>query len=306
MPEALLIGCKGQDGSYLSQLLSENGYSVTGIGRSFDVTNTTEVRRLVAHTQPAEIYYLAAFHHSSEDPPVDDNELIATSLAVNTIGLNAVLGAVVSESPASRLFYAGSSRMFGDPATSIQNEDTPYRPACAYGISKTAGAEICSYYRRARHVFATTGILYNHESPLRPPKFISRKIVRAAVSIARGSRQKLVVGNLDSRVDWGYAPDYTRAMWRILQLEQPSDFVIGTGILHSVRDFLQIAFAELKLDWQEHVTQNASSLTLKSPNATLCADSSKLRARTGWRPEVDFHQMVRLMLAAEQHSQSQP
>ncbi len=299
MPKALLIGHRGQDGSYLSQLLAENGYSVTGIGRPFDVTNATEVSRLVAQTQPAEIYYLAAFHHSSEDPPIDDIELMATSLAVNTIGLNTVLGAIVSECPASRLFYAGSSRMFGDPATSTQNEDTPFRPTCAYGISKTAGAGICSYYRRVRNVFATTGILYNHESPLRPPKFISRKIVRAAVSISRGSRQKLVVGNLDSKVDWGYAPDYTRAMWRILQLEQPSDFVIGTGMLHSVRDFVQTAFGELNLDWQEHVTENASFLTLKPPKGTLCADSSKLRTLTGWRPEVDFHQMVRIMLAAE-------
>ncbi len=188
MSKALVIGHKGQDGTYLSQLLRDKGYTVTGIGREADVTSATQMRRLLADTRPNEIYYLAAYHHASEDPPVNEHELISTSLAVNTNGLNNVLGAVVAESLASRVFYAGSSRMFGEPTTSPQNEDTPFRPLCAYGISKVAAMEICAYYRATRHVFACTGILYNHESPMRAAKFISRKIVRAAVQISRGSK----------------------------------------------------------------------------------------------------------------------
>jgi GDPmannose 4,6-dehydratase len=316
VPTALLIGHKGQDGTYLSQLLRENGYSIVGVarrsvetdlvglGHPLDITNRVDMRRLVAVTRPDEIYYLAAFHHSSEDPPIDDHELISTSLAVNTLGLNNVLDAVVSESPASRVFYAGSSRMFGDPPTLLQNEETPFRPICAYGISKTAGMGICSHYRELRDVFVATGILYNHESPLRPPRFISRKIVRAAVNISRGSTKKLIVGHLDSKVDWGYAGDYTQAMWRILQLDQPSDFVIGTGILHSVRDFVQAAFGELELDWNEHVLEDPAFLNRRSPKGTLCADSSKLRKLGAWRPEVDFQQMVRIMIDAEKESKN--
>jgi GDPmannose 4,6-dehydratase len=316
VPTALIIGHKGQDGTYLAQLLGEKGYSITGVARGsverdgnggcsghpVDVTNGAAMRRLVAEVHPDEIYYLAAFHHSSEDLRIDDHELISTSLAVNTLGLSNVLGAVVSDSPASRVFYAGSSRMFGDPTTPFQNEETPLRPNCAYGISKTAGMEICHYYRRLRNVFAASGILYNHESPLRSPRFISRKIVRAAVSIARGSTDKLVVGNLNAKVDWGYAPDYTRAMWQILQLDHPSDFVIGTGILHSVRDFVQAAFGALGLDWKEHVLENSAFLNRESPKSTPCADSSKLRTLVGWKPEVDFQQMIRIMIDAEKES----
>ena len=315
MPTALIIGHKGQDGTYLSQLLRDKGYSVTGAGRRCvesdlpgihkgpaDVTNDKDMRRLLAETRPDEVYYLAAFHHSSEDARIGDQELIYRSVAVNTLGVSNVLEAVVSEKLASRLFYAGSSRMFGSPATVLQNEDTPFRPTCAYGISKTAGAGICSYYRELRGVFTATGILYNHESPLRPPNFISRKIVRAAVAIARGAADKLIVGDLNSEVDWGYAPDYSRAMWQILQMDQPSDFVIGTGKLHSVRDFVEAAFSGLGMDWREHVRENPSFLNRKQPQGKLCADSSKLRALSDWRPEVDFRQMVQIMIAAEQQS----
>jgi GDPmannose 4,6-dehydratase len=315
VPTALIIGHKGQDGTCLSQLLREKGYSVIGLARGsvegaatavgrghpFDVTNHSDMLRLVAEVRPDEIYYLAAFHHSSEDPRIEDHELISRSLAVNTLGLNNILGALVSENLESRVFYAGSSRVFGQPTTLSQNEETPFRPICAYGISKTAGIGICKHYRAGRRVFAATGILYNHESPLRSPKFISRKIVRSAVSIARGSTEKLTVGNLNAKVDWGYAPDYTRAMWLILQLEQPSDFVIGTGILHSVRDLVQTAFGELGLDWKEHVRENGAVVNPESPNA-LCADNSRLRTLAGWQPTVGFRQMIRIMIEAEKES----
>jgi GDPmannose 4,6-dehydratase len=301
MSKALVIGHNGQDGTYLSQLLRDNGYNVIGIGKESDVTSAAQMRHLLAGTRPDEIYYLAAYHHASEDAPVNEHELISTSLAVNTNGLNNILGAVVAESLASRVFYAGSSRMFGEPTVSPQNETTPLRPLCAYGISKVAAMEICAYYRATRNVFACAGILYNHESPRRAAKFISRKIVRAAVQIARGSKEKLTIGNLDARVDWGYAPDYVRAMWQILQLAQPADFVIGSGILHSVRDFVEAAFNCVGLNWESHVLLNPNALGRKAPQALLVADCSKLRSLTGWQPEVDFRQMVQIMVDAEKN-----
>ena len=305
MSKALVIGHSGQDGTYLSEQLKARGYTVIGVGRpvldkrSFDVANPSHMRRLVAESQPDEIYYLAAFHHSSEDAPMNEHELLATSLSVNTSGINNVLGAVAAESPATRVFYASSSRIFGDPASSPQNENTPLRPTCAYGISKTAGMGICSYYRSTRNIFAACGILYNHESPLRPAKFVSRKIVRAAVQSALSSTAKLTVGNLDATVDWGYAPDYVRAMWQMLQLDQPADFVIGTGIPHTVRDFVEAAFGALNLDWRNHVQENPNFLARKSAQGVMLADSSKLRSISGWQPSVDFAKMVHLMIEAE-------
>lgn len=303
MPKALLIGHNGQDGVCLTRQLQAKGYTIRGVGRSdsgvFDIGKFGDMRRLISAMQPDEIYYLAAFHHSSEDPPIDEHALIAKSLEVNTLALNNVLGAVAQEANGSRVFYASSSRVFGSPMAFPQNEDTPLRPACAYGISKVAGMDICAHYRTTRKVFASAGILYNHESPLRQPKFISRKIVQAAVRIAAGSQEKLVIGSLAAKVDWGYAPDYTRAIWQILKLDQPADFVIGTGVLHSVQDFVEAAFAELGLSWREHVTENPNFLARKGAPVPMLADSSKLRAATGWQPEVDFFQMVRIMIEAE-------
>lgn len=268
-----------------------------------DVGNQSALCGLMARIQPTEVYYLAAYHHSSQQQGAEHHLLISRSLEVNTLGLNNVLHAVVKESPVTKVFYAGSSRMFGDPPRAVQNEHTPFRPRCAYGISKTAGAQVCRYYRDTLGVFAVTGILYNHESPLRPLQFISKKIVAAAVSISRGSTAKLVLGSLDSLVDWGYAPDYTDAMWRMLQLENPVDCLIGTGILHSVRDFVDIAFRAVGLDWRDHVTVNTSILTQPSPSNALCADVSRLRSLTSWKPTLSFQEMIEAMIAVEKEEQ---
>ena len=314
MPTALVIGHRGQDGTYLGQFLRKQGYFVTGVSRQFataegagsfnslDVTDSAGVVRLLAETRPDEVYYLAAFHRSSEDAPMEPHDLISHNFAVNSLGLNNTLGAIACESPDSRLFYASSSRVFGDPDTPQQNEQTPLRPTCAYGISKVAGMEICRYYRSSKNVFASSGILYNHESSLRPGRFVSKKIVRSAVRISRGIKEKLVVGDLNARVDWGYAPDYVRAMWNILNSNAPTDFVIGSGILHSVREFVEAAFSAVGLTWPEHVVQNDALLSGKPTKGVLCADSSKLRSMTGWKPEVDFHQMVRIMVDDENQS----
>jgi GDPmannose 4,6-dehydratase len=220
---------------------------------------------------------------------------------VNTLGLNNVLAVVAgSPAPKPRVFYAASSRVFGDPAGDVQDENTPMAPVCAYGISKTAGVHLCRYYRREHDVYVSTGILYNHESPLRPEHFVSKKIVRAAVRIRSGLERELVLGNLDARVDWGWAPDYVEAMHAILQLGWPDDFVLASGILHSVQEFVEIAFSAVGLNWREHVVERASILKGHGAEKPLRGSSAKLTAATGWRSRVSFEEIVRIMVAAEE------
>jgi GDPmannose 4,6-dehydratase len=272
-------------------------------GAAIDFRQAQAVRLVLAAFQPDEIYFLAAFHHSSEDTPLDDQELIERSVEVNTLALNNVLAGIAKESPHSRLFYAASSRIFGVPTSARQDETTPINPVCPYGISKAAGLQLCRYYRSRRAVFASVGIFYNHESPLRSSRFISQKTVSAAVRISRGSKEKLVIGDLSALVDWGYAPDYMLAAWQILQLDEPGDYVIGSGVTHSVREFVEATFDALGMDWTRHVTEDPALLTRTAPASTpasiLCADTGKLHRRTGWRPQVSFEAMVEKMVEAE-------
>ena len=311
MPKALVIGCYGQDGRYLSRLLLAKGYDVLGFDRHavfgpaewtggvVDFAAADVTCSLLSGFSPDEVYYLAAYHHSSEDPPVNEHELVARSFDVNTLALNNVLHGIARGSPRSRLFYAASSRIFGEPSGDEQDEATPATPTCPYGISKSAGMQLCRYYRKALSVYASVGIMYNHESPLRPSRFVSKKIVGAAVRISRGSNQRLVVGDLHALVDWGFAPDFVRAMWQVLQLKDPDDFVIGTGALHSVLEFVQVAFGVLGIDWRPYVAEDPALLTRQAPNLTLRANTSKLCRMTGWRPRVSFEEMVARLVKAE-------
>jgi GDPmannose 4,6-dehydratase len=253
---------------------------------------------------PDEVYYLAAFHHSSEGAVLDDGELVRRSFEVNTLALNNFLDVIAATLEHTRLFYAASSHIFGDPPTAVQNESTPLNPIDPYGISKAAGVHLCHYYRRQRKVFCSVGILYNHESPRRGEEFVSQKIVRAAVRISHQAQEKLVLGNLEAMVDWGYAPDYVDAMWRILQLPEADDFVISSGSLHSVRDLAQTAFEAVGLNWQEHVEANPG-VTWKRYGNTLQGDSSKLENRTGWRPSLTFTEMMQVIVKAEEAKWSQ-
>jgi len=299
LKKALVVGSRGQDGSYLVEQLSQKGYLVNGVDRgSTDITDHAQVRHLVASVRPDEIYYLAAFHHSSEDLPIDTHELMEKSFAINTLALNHFLDAVADEAPDCRLFYAASSHVFGDPAEDLQDERTAMNPVGAYGISKAAGVRLCRYYRTQRKVFASAGILYNHESPRRSTAFVSRKVVRAAVRISRHEQDQLVIGDLDAKVDWGYAPDYVDAMWRILQLGAPEDFVIASGGVHSVRELVQIAFEAVGLDWALYV-QIDPGVTRNSRRGLLQGDSSKIQATTGWHPTKTFREMVIEMVQAE-------
>ncbi len=313
MTKALVIGSNGQDGSLLCTLLHKKGATVFGIDRAIgeqiqtfvrfsalDICDLPRVNELLAEASPDEVYYLAAYHHSAEQPK-PPGEVVALSLQVNTQGLNNVLAAIAdSPTPRARVFYAASSRVFGDPADDVQDENTPMAPVCAYGISKAAGVHLCRYYRREHGVFVSTGILYNHESPLRPEYFVTRKIVRAAVRIRSGLERELVLGNLDARVDWGWAPDYVEAMHAILQLGCPDDFVLATGVLHSVREFVEIAFSAVGLNWREHVVERGGVLEGRRAVKPLCGSAARLQAATGWRPRVSFEEMVRIMVAAEE------
>lgn len=326
MKNALVVGYSGQDGSYLVEHLRAQGYTVAGVDRGnakpplpeggpINIQDYAQVLNLLRSFKPDELYYLAAFHHSSEDLPLDDHELIHRSFEINTLALNNVLHAIATELPRSRLFYAASSHVFGNPPENVQDENTPLNPIDAYGISKTAGLLLCRHYRQLRKVYCSVGILYNHESPRRSTAFVSRKIVRAAVRISRKIQEKLILGDLDSVVDWGYAPDYVDAMWRILQLDEPADFVIASGTLHSVRDFVQIAFESLGLDWTAHVELD-SSLKRKSRTNVLQGNTTLLESRTGWRPRTSFRDMILAMVKAETqkvrgavddpHSQTRP
>lgn len=312
MPKAIVIGCNGQDGTLLSALLHQKGYTVYGIDHApndgtqsfvrfsvLDVRDSDQLNELIADVGPDEIYYLAAYHHSAEQPQ-RPKETVGLTLAVNTQGLNNVLAAI-ADFPASkpRTFYAASSRVFGEPQGEVQDENTPLAPLCAYGISKAAGICLCRYYRREHQVYASTGILYNHESPLRSQHFVTRKIVHAAVRISSGLERELVLGDLDAQVDWGWAPDYVEAMHAILGLTCPGDFVIATGVLHSVREFVEIAFSAVGLDWRQHVVERPDVLDRRRSVKPLRGNSEKLWTATGWRPRVSFEGMVRSMIAAE-------
>lgn len=314
MTKALIVGSKGQDGSYLVEHLAARNYVVAGISRGavlgplqsdfpIDIRDSSAIRRVVSSFAPDEIYYLAAFHHAAETLPLDQDDLIHRSFEINTLALHNFLDAMAAESPRSRLFYAASSHVFGEPAKSVQDENTPLSPICPYGISKTAGAHLCRYYRRQHNVFSSVGILYNHESPRRSPGFVFRKVIKAAVEISKKRQDKLVLGGLDACIDWGYAPDYVDAMWRILQLDAPGDFVISSGKLHSVRELVETAFDAVGLNWKAYVEIDPS-VTRKSRSGILSGDSSRLRSCTGWRPTKSFREIVEEIVKAETENEN--
>jgi GDPmannose 4,6-dehydratase len=270
-----------------------------GIGRKdCDILNRAQVSAIMERAQPREVYYLAAFHHSSEDSlEGNDAVMFQRSFEVHVEGLLNFLETIRAGSPRTRLFYAASSHVFGQPPAPIQDETTPLNPQCVYGITKTTGVHCCRFYRRTHGVHASVGIMYNHESPFRAEKFVSQKIVRGALRIAQGRQEHLLLGDLSAAIDWGYAPDYVDAMARILALPHADDFVIATGESHSVREFVEIAFALVGLEWKKHVREDPSLITKRKTN--LMGSSSKLRAATGWQPSVTFPKMVEILLNSQ-------
>jgi GDPmannose 4,6-dehydratase len=314
---AIIVGHKGQDGRLLNSLLQGRGYSVIGIGRSrvetfgpidsvppCSLSEPETLATLVRRTQPNEIYYLAAHHGSSESQHRNPLREWQSLHAVNVDGLLSFLESIRLYAQSCRLFYASSSLIYGShPAASPQTEDTPCNPDEPYGASKAYAADICRDYRRHLGVFASVGILYNHESHLRRGDFLSMKLARGAIAASRGDNAHVAVGSLDATVDWGYAPDFVDAFTRILQVDYPTDFVVATGVMHSVRDFADAAYRRVGLDWSRYVREVPSILARRRTGRV--GNPAKLRRLTGWLPSLSFEGMVHAIVDAVAESDTQ-
>jgi len=318
-PRALITGITGQDGSYLAELLLEKGYEVHGLIRRSSSINTGRIdhlyedphvpdRRLILHhgdmsdsahlarlideVRPREVYNLAAQSHvkvSFEAPEYTSD--------VDALGTLRLLEAISHCDPTIRLYQASTSELFGS-APPPQNEKTPFHPRSPYGVSKIFAYWIVVNYREAYGMFASNGILFNHESPRRGETFVTRKVTRAVARIAAGRQDAVYLGNLDAKRDWGYAPDYVRAMWMMLQQPAPMDLVFSTGEQHSVREFADLAFRLVGLDWEKYVRIDRAYLRPAEVD-TLLGDSTKARDVLGWKPAVSFAELVRLMVEAD-------
>jgi GDPmannose 4,6-dehydratase len=291
-PRAIVTGASGQDGSYLTELLAGRGYDVHGVDRGdLDLLDRTALAALLRDVGPVEIYNLASpsFVPASWDEPVEVARLA-------TIGLTVLLEAAREIDPAIRIFQASSAEVYGEPAQTPQTESTQIRPISPYGAAKAYGNFIVDAYRRRYGIHASCGILYNHESPRRPADFLPSKVAHGVAAIAAGGQRELVLGDLDARRDWGYAPDYVEAMWLMLQQDEPGDYVVATGELHTVQELVELAFAHAGLDWREHVRVDES--LRRGQHYQLVGDASKARERLGWKPSVTFEQLVALLVDA--------
>jgi GDPmannose 4,6-dehydratase len=307
---ALVTGISGQDGSYLAEFLLSKGYEVHGMKRRTstkysaridhlkdqitvhegDLLDSTSLIRLLEQIRPDEVYNLAA----QSFVPVSWEQPIFTS-EVTGLGVTRILDALVHVDQHVRFYQASSSEMFGKVRETPQCETTPFHPRSPYGVAKAYGHHITVNYRESYDMFACAGILFNHESPRRGLEFVTRKIANGAARIKAGLDQELRLGNLDAKRDWGHACDYVRAMWMMLQQEKPDDFVVGTGEMHSVREFVEIAFDHLGLDWREFVVVDPKFYRLAEVDQLL-ADPSKARQVLGWEPTVSFQELVREMV----------
>lgn len=307
---AIIVGDRGQDGTLLRANLEEQGTLVVGIGRNrlslpacletnlddeFSVCNTDQVMALVVTICPSEIYYLAAHHVSSEQNGADYSPSDYEEYhKVHVVGLLNFLWAIRKHSPQSKLFYAASSLVFNGNQGPIQDEKTPLTPVGFYGLSKAQGILICRDFRERYGIFASSGILYNHESVLRPEKFLSKKIITAAHEISLGLKSQLVLGNLSAEADWGYAPNFVVAFQKILNIDNPDDYIVATGESHSVAEFAKIVFECFGLDYKKYVYEDSNVLNRNVPRKI--GDSSKLKNITDWETSYDFTGMVNTLV----------
>lgn len=310
MKKALIIGHKGQDGQILKDVLNKKGYSIVGIGKDslfsnlvdlnvekINILDFEQVAHLIINFKPDEIYFLAAYHHSSEDKTLDEITTFHRSFDVNTVSLLYFLESIRLHSPLTRIFYAASSHIFGDPREEVQDEATPINPICIYGISKSAGLFLCRYYRKKYSISASVGILYNHESKYRKATFLSKKIILGALNIKRKEQMHLTLGDLNAVADWGYAPDYVDAFIKILNAEKADEFIIATGEKHTVKEFVETVFEYLDLDWKKCVEVN-QGLIQKSKRC-LIGNPQKLINKTDWSPTLDFEGLIKKLLQDE-------
>ena len=311
--KAFITGITGQDGSYLAEILLEKGYEVYGMIRRSSSFNTARIdhifgdvelvfgdlsdgsvlNQLMRTIRPDEVYNLGAQSHVrvSFDVP----EYTADTDAMGTLRL---LDAIREEGVQARFYQASSSEMFGKAREVPQTEETPFHPRSPYGVSKVFSYWITRKYREAYGMYAVNGILFNHESPRRGPTFVTRKITRAVGAILRGEQEDLKLGNLDAKRDWGYAKDYMDGAWRMLQLDEPDDFVLATGETHSVEEFLDAAFEHAGIDWKQYVKIDERYFRPAEVDL-LIGDYSKAKAAFGWEPTVRFHELVQMMVDAD-------
>lgn len=317
MKKALITGINGQDGSYLAELLLSHGYEVHGIVRREaiedpehrlvnishlrdkvklhvgSVDNHLSIYKIVAGVRPDECYHLAASSFVSYS--FDDEASVVSN---NFTGTHALFASVKELTPDCRVYFAGSSEMFGDARTTPQNESTPFNPRSVYGISKLAAFHLARNYREHHKLYVAAGILYNHESPRRGFQFVTRKISATVAKIYLGHADYLELGNMDALRDWGYAPDYVAAMHTMLQCEAPEDFVIATGVLHSVKEFMTAAFNVVGLDPEPYLRINTDHFR-PGEVVPLCGDANKARKILGWQPTKTFEQMIKEMVEAD-------
>jgi GDPmannose 4,6-dehydratase len=310
MKTALITGITGQDGSYLAEFLLEKGYRVYGMVRRSSTVNYERIGHIqdkvdliqgdlldqnslieaLRTSDPGEVYNLGAqsFVPTSWNQPVLTGEFTA-------LGATRMLEAIRTVNPGIRFYQASSSEMFGKIQETPQNEKTSFYPRSPYGVAKVYSHWITVNYRESYEMFCCSGILFNHESPRRGLEFVSRKVTNAVARIKLGLQKKLVMGNLNARRDWGYAKDYVEAMWLMLQQDEPEDYVIATGISHSVKDLIQIAFNHLRLDWEEYVEIDPKLLRPAEVDFLL-GDTSKAKSKLGWGPKVRFEDLVKMMV----------
>jgi GDPmannose 4,6-dehydratase len=313
MKTALITGITGQDGSYLAELLLEKGYRVFGLVRRSstvtferiqhiqdrielvpgDLTDQNSLLYALQQCNPDEVYNLAAqsFVQTSWNQPTLTGDVTA-------LGVTRILEAIRVHNPGIRFYQASSSEMFGKVQAVPQDEDTPFYPRSPYGVAKVYGHWITVNYRESYGMFAVSGILFNHESPRRGLEFVTRKVTDAVARIQLGLQDKLRLGNLDAQRDWGFAGDYVRAMWLMLQQDEPRDYVIATHQTHSVRDLVETAFGHVGLDWREHVVQDERFMRPAEVDL-LIGDPGRAKAELGWEPEVTFRQLVEMMVDAD-------
>jgi GDPmannose 4,6-dehydratase len=313
VPCALITGIGGQDGSLLAELLLEEGYDVFGIARrtpaayenlaglrdrvdviQADLLDQLSLVRTLERCRPREVYNLASpsFVPLSWEQPVLTAEFAA-------VGVTALLEAIRQVDPGIRVYQASSSEIFGEPREVPQTEETPLSPVTPYGVAKAYGHMIVGSYRRRYGLHASAGILYNHESPRRPLDFLPRKVAAGAAAISLGLQSDLWLGDLSARRDWGYAGDYVRAMWLMLQQDEPADYVIATGVSHGVEELVEAAFSHVGLDWREYVQIDQSLQRGKAELHDLVGDPAKARDLLGWEPRVTFEELVALLVDAE-------
>jgi len=311
--KVVITGITGQDGSYLARFLLGKGYDVHGMVRrsssdnieriadiinevtlhQADLLDQLSIVKLIGDVRPHEVYNLAAqsFVPTSWAQPLLTGEFTA-------LGVTRVLEAIRLIDPKIRFYQASSSEMFGQVQESPQTESTPFWPRSPYGVAKVYGHWITVNYRESYDIFACSGLLFNHESPWRGKEFVTRKITDAVARIKHGVQDELVLGNLDAKRDWGFAGDYVRAMWLMLQQDKPEDFVIATGVEHSVRDCVKLAFDRVGLDWAEYVRTDRSQLRPAEVHS-LRGDTTKAKELLGWEPEVNFEGLINIMVDAD-------